>query len=646
MDSRPAPSSSPRRSSRFRLGVGLGALALGLAGASASGCLERGLKPVNPCTRSSVGQRIQVTNVDNVDLLFMIDNSNSMAEEQVKLASELPRLVRVLASGDRDGDGSQDFNPVKSLHVGIVTSDMGGGPHSGIPTCPMGLGDDGLLRDRSRLPAPCMTTYPSGVFDFQRERDDANAFAATVGCVANIGTGGCGFEQQLESPLKALTPINPQAWTAPGYTPPRFVDSSGIPNNAVGNGENPRNAGFLRENSALAIVLVTDEEDCSVQDYSLFVQADPRFSGVPLNLRCNTFGDPGMGYVYPVERYVAGFLGLRRDPGLLIFSGIVGIPPETEAAAQAGDFTAILSNPNMIPRVDAAGTNLEPSCSAGADGAAYPPIRIVQTAAGLASQGAAVSLSSICSSSFQPAIDGIIAKIADALRGACLPRALNAGPDGRVGCDVYELLPAAGPGVTSSCADLAGQGRTFERVEMDTAGRPRELCKVAQVARADVDSRPGWYYDDFTSEVASTCTATPQRIAFTTLSPPATGSEVRLECLQTITPGSTSADLHCDGSEGAEGCRIGQFCSLASPERNCTTGHSRPGGQGAQLACDPVERLCSVPCVNDASCTDAGLLGYICDTRPNRDAAGGVIDDIDPAIVDLPRNICVNPTCN
>ena len=72
--------------------------------------------------------RISVETVDQIDLLLMIDNSNSMAGEQALLGVELPRMVRILASGDANEDGVEDFEPVRSLHVGVVTSDMGAGP--------------------------------------------------------------------------------------------------------------------------------------------------------------------------------------------------------------------------------------------------------------------------------------------------------------------------------------------------------------------------------------------------------------------------------------------------------------------------------------------------------------------------------------
>ncbi|MBX7191482.1 MAG: hypothetical protein K1X94_05470 [Sandaracinaceae bacterium] len=345
-----------------------------------------------------------------VDLLFLVDDSSSMAEEQANLIAELPRLIRVLASGDRDGDGTRDFTPPTSLHVGFVTSDMGAGPFGGVPTCRAGLGDDGILRAESRLTtAPCSAVYPSGVFSFAPDTDDAAAFASTLGCVASVGTGGCGFEQQLEASLKAVTPTSAAAWTAAGYVPPRFVSVEGVPDEIAGQGD-AANAGFLRPDSILAISFLTDEEDCSVRDYGLFVTGDPRFMSIPLNLRCNTFGDPAMGYVHAVDRYVSGFLGLRRNPADLVFSAVVGIPPETEADAAAGDFAAILSHPNMLPRVNAMGTNLEPSCVS-SNGVAYPPIRFVQVAAGLHEAGAHVSLSSICAGSYQPAIDGIVTRL-------------------------------------------------------------------------------------------------------------------------------------------------------------------------------------------------------------------------------------------
>ncbi len=350
----------------------------------------------------------------DVDILFMVDNSNSMAEEQTSLIQALPELVRALATGDVDGDGVAESRAAATLHVGVVTPDMGAGPSRDTPTCAAGLGDDGLLRSRSRdTTAPCMATYPSGIFEFDGARHEPIEFASTVSCVLNIGTGGCGFEQQLEAPLKALTPESAHTWTAPGYLPPRFLDASGEPDAESGHADDAH-TGFLRRDSVLAVVLLTDEEDCSVQDYGLFALDDPRFEDTPLNVRCYTFAAPTDDVLHPIERYIDGFVGLRTHPENLVFAAIVGIPPAVEPASDPPDFEAILADPAMMWRPTSDGTNAMPSCSS-VNGVAYPPTRIVRVGQGLSERGASVTLHSICNESLTSASRSIVTHIAERL---------------------------------------------------------------------------------------------------------------------------------------------------------------------------------------------------------------------------------------
>ncbi|MBN8611456.1 MAG: hypothetical protein J0L92_12765 [Deltaproteobacteria bacterium] len=374
-----------------------------------------GCDPTGRCVVTGMIEPVEPR--DELDLLILVDNSNSMSEEQVILVQELPFLVEALATGDTDRDGVPDVQPVRSLHVGVVTPDMGAGPNSGIPTCARGLGDDGVMRARSRLTStPCMATYPSNVFEFEPAGGSASLFGATIGCAANIGTGGCGFEQQLEASLKAVTPVNAESWTGAGYVPPLFLNGDGDVDALAGHADRD-NAGFLRSSSILAVLLVTDEEDCSVSDYGLFVSTDSRFAGVPLNLRCSEFSDPEDGVVYPISRYVDGFVGLRARPEHLVFAAIAGIPPEVEPPLGVAipDFDRILAHPDMAVRPNPEGTNLLPSCST-TNGVAYPPIRIVRVAQGLADRGAGVSLSSICSEDFQTPMRSLLAQL-----GARLP---------------------------------------------------------------------------------------------------------------------------------------------------------------------------------------------------------------------------------
>ena len=124
-----------------------GVLLIAASVLATTGCLDRDLRPLNPCTVSGVVRKVKVSNVDKVDLLFMVDNSNSMAEEQASLSEQFPNLVRTLASGELTVTNAmgettvETFPPVKSLRVGVVSSDMGTGGFT-VPTClEPGFGD-------------------------------------------------------------------------------------------------------------------------------------------------------------------------------------------------------------------------------------------------------------------------------------------------------------------------------------------------------------------------------------------------------------------------------------------------------------------------------------------------------------------------
>jgi hypothetical protein len=337
--------------------------------------------------------------VTEVDLLLLVDDSSSMSEEQVLLLRELPAMVRALASGDLDDDGRSDVRGVTSLHVGVITPDLGAGPFAAVPTCAVGLGDDGILRDASRSVTPCGTTLPSNVLAFAPASDDEAEFVEALACVASTGTRGCGFEQQLEATLKALTPSAPRAWTRPGYVPPRFLDARGTNDAEEGQGERA-NAGFLRPDSVLAILVLTDEEDCSVSDYGLFASDDPRFAEVPLSRRCFAALEPPNQLVRGVERYVDGLLGLRRRSEDLVFAAIVGMPVETvPAAGEVADFEAILSHPDMIGYPPTGGGAVQACMSE--RGVAVAGRRFVELARGLSEAGAAVVLDSICRETYE-----------------------------------------------------------------------------------------------------------------------------------------------------------------------------------------------------------------------------------------------------
>jgi hypothetical protein len=99
---------------------------LSIATVLLGGCLDRPLRPLNPCTVSGVVNEVAVTQINEIDLLFLVDDSASMRQEQDALIDEIPRLVQILASGDlQNGGTTDDFDPVASIQVGVITSDMG-----------------------------------------------------------------------------------------------------------------------------------------------------------------------------------------------------------------------------------------------------------------------------------------------------------------------------------------------------------------------------------------------------------------------------------------------------------------------------------------------------------------------------------------
>lgn len=383
---------------------------------------DAGPPGLDPCKR-----------IRNVDLLFVVDNSGSMREEQDSLAREFPKLVRAFASGDRDRDGTEDFPPVEDLHLGVVSSDMGLVGIQGIPGCD-GLGDDGILKN---VPNPmgtgCEASYPK-FLSYEAGSDDPDTIANDFTCIASLGTDGCGFEQQLESGLKAVWPASDNSIAFLG-------DSMGAGKTGHAGAENED---FLRpssgpEISIVAIVIVTDEEDCSSLNLRHFTPElyldpmnpdDAELIMQDLNLRC--YYNPMN--LQPVSRYVDGFKKLR--PGhetFVVFAAIAGVPPDlvdakalakvdfSVAAQRDAFYTDMLADARMMETPDPSKPPgegaLVPSCDIPDRGTAYPPRRLTQVAQAFGENGI---VQSICQKDFGPAIDVIVGAIARTVANACV----------------------------------------------------------------------------------------------------------------------------------------------------------------------------------------------------------------------------------
>jgi hypothetical protein len=333
---------------------------LGLA-AGVAGC------SYPPLDRIPVPQEIKdlpVRATHDLDLLFLVDDSPSMADKQLNLASNFPRFLDALATLP---------GGLPSVHIGVATSDLGVRGADGMPPGPAigtigqggcsGVGKDGVLQLFSAGAQVSGAPFVSDVAspDGTRLRNYTGNLSDVFAGMAKAGAGGCGFEQSLEAIRRALDPSN-----AP-------------------------NAGFLRPDALLGVILITDEDDCSLQHATL-LGTDPATLGAPQSFRCTRFGitcdgggqtpdamnaigtktgchpDDQSAYLTKVGDHAAFLKSLKVDPSKVIVAALAG-PTEPFAT----ELRAPAAGAAPIPA-------LAHSCTyTGGDGkpeVADPPVRI------------------------------------------------------------------------------------------------------------------------------------------------------------------------------------------------------------------------------------------------------------------------------
>jgi hypothetical protein len=155
---------------------------------------------------------------EKIDVLFVIDNSGSMGEEQTNLLANFPQFISVL-----NGSGL-DYRVAVTTTGRDYTYNMMT-PIGNIPQSQTG-GDNGAMLK----PASCNMTKR------WIDKEDADP-SMTFSCVANVGTSG----PSDEMPLSAMRDAFEE----------RMADGT--------------NAGFRRTDALLGVVMLTDEEDCSYE---------------------------------------------------------------------------------------------------------------------------------------------------------------------------------------------------------------------------------------------------------------------------------------------------------------------------------------------------------------------------------------------
>lgn len=366
----------------------------------------------------------RLTKSDKLDLLLVVDNSKNQDLAQRLLADAVPYLLKRLTSPacvnglgnvvaetpdptDECPSGVRDFAPVRDMHIGVISTSLGG--HGADLCSPASAGwmpaqDEAahlLARGPGGAPVPTYADQgflawdPGQAMSPPGDADVGAVSAKLADMVRGVGTGGCGFEAQLESIYRFLVDPSPHASIV-------LEGDIAVP---VGTDEVliKQRADFLRPDSAVAVVLLTDENDCSTRDGGQYYFAgqgatvggqlfhlprgrsecatnpsDPCCASCgqgtpegcsptpsdpncllppmdatedPINLRC--FDQKrrfGIDFLYPIDRYARGFTkplifdregnlaenplfaGGKRGPELVVVAGIVGVPWQDIAA--------------------------------------------------------------------------------------------------------------------------------------------------------------------------------------------------------------------------------------------------------------------------------------------------------------------------
>lgn len=381
-----------------------------------------------------------------VDLLFVMDDSGSMREEQAALRGQMSRLIQAFSSGDLNDDGVAEHPAVADLHIGVVSTDLGlpdveDRDGLGCGSEAARYGDDGALLTgtdpsleecaRTLPAAPFLSWAPSG--DAAKDEAGLRAVVDDAACLASLGTQGCGFEQQLEASLKALWPSDNRVGDQVVNLDRAFYDDT--PGQA---GPAGLNAGFLRNTpgneSVIVVVMLTDENDCSSFDMShftpdQFLPASDPLKGVGLNLRCLHAPEN----LHAVSRYIDGLKALRGGrEDLVVFAAVAGVPTDlidvtvdlADAAARDDYYDTMLADERMQevedPETLTGNPNLKPACSRMTTDVlqkAYPARRIVEVARGFGRNGL---VESICQDDFTAIADHLLERVFGALqRSSC-----------------------------------------------------------------------------------------------------------------------------------------------------------------------------------------------------------------------------------
>jgi hypothetical protein len=404
---------------------------------------------------------------NELDLLFMIDNSSSMMSMQQKLAAQVTAFFQVL-QGLPGG--------LPNLHIAVVSSDMGAPGDSTNQIGCTSQGDDGNFQymvgaGSTTCNATTLNSGATFISDGDGGKNFTDPIQNVLACIAPLGSNGCGFEHQLASIDRALGSDS--------------IDTNGNPQPPAGN------ASFLRKDAYLGIVLLTNEDDCSAPAnttiYSLngstesitnpdgpianyrcnggprgaHLCKDPNGNPIvpPLNPPSTATGNPpvlnltdcvdndasGTSALIPVRDFVSHIRRLKTDPDNQILVAAIAAPP---------DPYGVVWVPPSSPPPGASGQlwpQVMHSCGHTGGDDVNPMVSQVTTDGSFGDPGVRVSqfvksfpnslLASICDASYATSMTAIATKLGAMLQGqTCVVGAIKADAQGEPACTVTDHL--------------------------------------------------------------------------------------------------------------------------------------------------------------------------------------------------------------
>ena len=604
-----------------------------------SGCFDARLVRFNPRTEACSLHLIDIPSPVAVDILVVVDNSGSMAAEQGMLREAFPELLRDLLDPLHDPDTGRLLHaPVRNLHIGVVSTDMGVGD-SDVHTCAEpNVGDDGVLlhapeREDCKADYPAFLSY-SVEFTDHPDPNLINELAADFGCLAVLGTNGCGFEQQLEAAHKALL-----VHARPGGA----------------------NEGFLREDSVLMVLFVTDEEDCSAADLSIF-----DVSSLPYSICQVCYYEKDK--LHSLDRYYNDISSLRSNPASLVLGFIVGVPPgEPMCEGRGREIGECLTVPAMQEIIRPDGERLQfackypPDCSppdppdaGNCQSEAFPGRRFVELAQMF---GDSAVVQSICTDSFAPAMDALTEKFREAIchqgyRYRDLPMVKD--PEDPAGCRcvaecaIVEVLKDDRP-CPEDKPPRDDNGDTIRDMTIDAEGLAHSHCILPQAGSILADcgmdctdpaslhsedpERDGWWYNPTFDPYGDGSLRPSIALHDIRLE---LGSQVYIHCCSEVCPGGRQCGP--EDIPGSKCCNVNEYCFRPGDDKN-TAGF-----------CLVREDICR-EFGDDAWCPGAGavgndpLIGGLCCLDPDADGDLDMIDLDGDGLEDAPAQRCRDGGC-